>query len=157
MGLADQLDSLAPVRGARHPCASSEQIDSPIFRSSSKAAICTVALSFRCCSILRALISSWSSARSFSRSSCSFKVSTYYSLASWAACRHLSTCSRKRPRSRQSALISVTIRPAVSDTNVNVSRTPDLCFLLGCRHHLSLQPQGLPPVEEGDHGGAQLF
>ena len=38
-----------------------------------------------------------------------------------------------------------------------VGSTPAFWFLLGCRHHLSLQPPGLPPFVEGDHVDAQLF
>jgi hypothetical protein len=37
-----------------------------------------------------------------------------------------------------------------------VGGTPVLRILLRCRHHLSLQPSGLPPVVEGDHVNAQL-
>jgi hypothetical protein len=46
--LADQLDHLPPVRGAGQPSASSEQKASHFFRSTSKAAICTMAFSLRC-------------------------------------------------------------------------------------------------------------
>ena len=101
IGLADQFDRLLSVRGAGQPSASSEQKASHFFRSTSKAAISAMAFSLRCSSFLRALISRWSWARSFSSSFCSFKVSTVFSLASWAACRQRSTCSGYRPRSRQ--------------------------------------------------------
>jgi hypothetical protein len=60
MGLADQLDRLAPVSGAGQPSASSEQKASHFFRSTSKAAISAMAFSLRCSSFLRALISLWS-------------------------------------------------------------------------------------------------
>ena len=76
IGLADQLDHLPPVRGAGQPSASSEQKASHFFRSTSNAAISAMAFSLRCSSFLRALISRWSWARSFSSSFCSFKVST---------------------------------------------------------------------------------
>ena len=65
MGLADQLDRLAPVGGASQPSASSEQKASHFFRSTSKAAISAVAFSLRFSSFLSALISRWSWARSF--------------------------------------------------------------------------------------------
>ena len=66
MGLADQLDRLAPVSGAGQPSASSEQKASHFFRSTSKAAISAMAFSLRWSSFFRALISRWSWARSFS-------------------------------------------------------------------------------------------
>jgi hypothetical protein len=50
MGLADQLDRLAPVSGAGQPSASSEQKASHFFRSTSKAAISAMAFSLRCSS-----------------------------------------------------------------------------------------------------------
>jgi len=37
-----------------------------------------------------------------------------------------------------------------------VSSSPALWSLLGCRHYLSLQPPGTPPVVERDHVNAQL-
>lgn len=82
MRLADELDRLLPVSSAGQPSASSEQKASHFFRSTSKAAISAMAFSLRWSSCLRALISRWSWARSFSNSFCSFKVSTGFSLAS---------------------------------------------------------------------------
>jgi len=37
-----------------------------------------------------------------------------------------------------------------------VSSASSFWFLLGCRHHLALQPPGIPPVVEGDDVNAQL-
>ena len=93
MGLVDQLDRLAAERGTSQPSASSEQKASHFFRSTSKAAISAMAFSLRLSSCLRALISRWSRARSFSSSFCYFMVRTGFSLASCAACRQRSTCS----------------------------------------------------------------
>jgi len=97
LDLTDQLDRLAAVSGAGQPSASFEQKASRFFRSTSKAAISAMAFSLRCSSFLRALISRWSRARSFSSYFCTFKVSTGFSLASWAACRQRSTCSGYNP------------------------------------------------------------
>ena len=122
MGLVDQLNRLLALGGTSQPSASSEQKASHFFRSTSKAAISAMAFSLRCSSFLRALISFWSWARSFSSSFCSYgsasspdcvyKVSTGFSLASsasgmlavgqaGAAWRQRSTCSGYSPRSRQ--------------------------------------------------------
>jgi hypothetical protein len=111
MRLADEFDRLLPVSSAGQPSASTEQKASHFFRSTSKAAISTMAFSMRWSSFLRALISRWSCARSFSNSLCSYgsasspdyvyKMSTGFSLASWAAWRQRSTCSGNSPRSRQ--------------------------------------------------------
>jgi hypothetical protein len=57
MCFADQLDRLAPVKGAGQPSASSEQKASHFFRSTSKDAISAMAFSLRWSSFLRALIS----------------------------------------------------------------------------------------------------
>jgi len=76
MGLADQLDRLAPMIGAGQPSASSELKASHFFCSTCKGAISAMAFSLRCSSFLRALISRWSRVRSFSSSLCSYKVST---------------------------------------------------------------------------------
>jgi hypothetical protein len=54
MGLADQLDRVAPVTSAGQPSASSEQKASHFFRSTSKAAISAMAFSLRCSSFLGA-------------------------------------------------------------------------------------------------------
>jgi len=87
MGLTDQLERLAPVSGSGQPSASSEQKASHFFRSTNKAGISVIAVSFRWSSFMRALISSYSWTRTFSSSFYSFKVSNGFSLASWDACR----------------------------------------------------------------------
>jgi hypothetical protein len=94
MRLADELDRLAAVSSAGEPSASSEQKASHFCLSTSRAAISAMAFSLRCSSFLRALIYRWSWARSFSSSFCSYgsasspdcvyKMSTGFSLASWA-------------------------------------------------------------------------
>ena len=38
-----------------------------------------------------------------------------------------------------------------------VGSTPAFRVLVGCRHHLPLQPPGFPPFVEGDHMDAQLL
>ena len=44
----------------------------------------------------------------------------------------------------------------VFDVEIKGSGAPALRILLRCRHHLPLQPPGLPPVVEGDYVNAQL-
>ncbi len=83
------------LSGAGQPSAPSEQKASHFFSSNSKAAISAMAFSLRCSSSLKALNSRWSWARSFSSSfsshgsasspDCVYKVSSGFSLASWAA------------------------------------------------------------------------
>jgi hypothetical protein len=94
MGVADQLDRIAPVCGTGQPSTPSDQKAYHFFRSTSKAAISFMVFSLRWSSLLRALISRWSLAQSLSCSFCShgsasspdcvYKVSTGFSLASWA-------------------------------------------------------------------------
>ena len=83
MGLTDQLDRLAPVNGTGQPSAFSEQKADHFFRSANKGAISAMAFSLSCSSF------------------CSFKVTTGFSLATYAACRQCSICSGNRGRSRQ--------------------------------------------------------
>jgi hypothetical protein len=73
MGLTDHLDGLAPVNSDGQPSASSEQKASHFFHSTNNAAISAMAFSLRCSSFLRALISRWSWARSFSSARCQLR------------------------------------------------------------------------------------
>ena len=107
--LIEDLQSLLAINRRRQSSASSPQKALIFFAAINRAAASARAFSLRLSSCYscgeafgyRRLISRWCWARSFSSSRCSFKVSTGLSLASWDACRHRSTCSGKRPRSRQ--------------------------------------------------------
>ena len=117
--LIEDLQSLLAINRRRQSSASSPQKALIFFAAINRAAASARAFSLRLSSCYscgeafgyRRLISRWSWARSFSSSRCShgsasspdcvYKVSTGLSLASWDACRHRSTCSGKRPRSRQ--------------------------------------------------------
>ena len=79
-------------------------------------------------------------------------------VASWDACRHRSPCFREQATlTAVGAELSGVKASGLQHHRELVDGTPALWVLLECRHHLSVQTQGLPTFVEGDHMDARLL